>query len=188
MTAVASSWVRRRGQRTHEEFLHDSLNQSELLLLVAYFECVLKDVHRLLLKADPRAAFAETEHRRPAGENKQRSDRGRMIPLDRVFKSPYSEFLGGLVEQEVREVDRESIRTRHDYFLRCFKIGLGSEATLTQLDELFTLRNDVSHRIMETTAIRIPSDGQMDKARRLFPQVALSLWGSAAQRYPDVFP
>ena len=164
-----------RNRRTYEEGIEDGLNQSELLLLIAHLETFLKELHRQLLRADPKAVFGK------------RADNGKPVQVKQIFERGFDNFLLGLIEKEVRKQDRESIGLRSEYFAKFFGFPLGDSKTIERLTDLFEVRNNISHHILDADKIRIPNDADIKEARQLFTRVASSVWAAAWNKYPTFF-
>lgn len=161
----------------YEQFLADNLNQSELLLLVAAFETFMKEIHRSLLAAAPEKVFGNPK-----------SDR--TVLLRDVFKPGFrfleqSEFMRGLIEQEIRRVDRESLEIRADYFKK--KFGIDWAVDLKRLAPIYAKRHAISHRFKDDNPDVTVSVQDLKDGRALLSGIPCRCIAAAATLYPSHF-
>ncbi len=126
------------------EFTEDSLNQSELLLLVAHFESFMKLVHERYLYAAPNGVFAKGF----------RDEQNPRIPIKDIFDPAQSswnshKFLRELIAKEVKWLDAQSIETKADYFSKHFGVSFGSAENIKELTSIMRRRNQISHEVYE---------------------------------------
>jgi hypothetical protein len=168
--------IKPHGVRGYREGINLALNQSELLLLVAYFEEFLKEALRSLIEAHPKKAFVRKKLRKP-GEQKPTAT------LEEIFSTGFHDFFKGLVEKEVRQFDRETMDYRTRYLRELLGVPL-TEPHVEALEALSAKRNWISHNIAVSSATK-PSDGggsavvtdeTVSEARSTFREVARLVW------------
>jgi hypothetical protein len=126
------------------EFTEDSLNQSELLLLVAHFESFMKVVHERFLTAGPGKVFGKGF----------RDEQNPRIPLKDIFDSTQShwntqKFLNELITKEVKWLDAQNVAVKAEYFQKHFGISFGTPADIEELTSIMRRRNQISHEVYE---------------------------------------
>jgi hypothetical protein len=188
---AAEHWKKREGKKHRPadtrfkfEFSEDRLNQSELLLLVAHFEAFMKELHRTFLSAFAAQGLMHGPLKLVLGE----AD----IP-DSV--GPFSRYLKGFIQKEVKRVDAQGIKDRAAYFADYFGCTFGSEDEIGQLKAVMDKRNLVTHEIY--TAPRsmldqaaeqpIVGDDTLQNARWLFWEVPRKCVQVGAKNYPAYF-
>jgi len=178
------------------EFTEDRLNQSELLLLVAHFECFMKLVHEKFLYAAPSKVFGS------GFRGKQNPE----IKIKDIFDATESVwnsqgFLRGLITKEVEWLDAQSIATKADYFDKHFGVQFGSPEEIKELVCIMRRRNEISHEIYEPPRNQdqmlketleqgkqqpLVDTPMLEKARKLFysiPQKCVDHGGKTYQSY-----
>jgi hypothetical protein len=178
--------------RFYGEFSMDSLNQSELLLMIAYFESFLKDFHRELLVADNKLIAAY----------KPKAD----VRLETIFSTDYRNFVKGEIEKQVKELDKQRFEVRARIFKEILGIKLADEDSIIETKRLFALRNRISHEIASSPITEsaneikyeiedydeetgtFVSDKVITVARKLLTQIPINCWSQAADKYPQYFP
>ncbi len=175
---------RKADTRFKVELSEDRLNQSELLLLVAYFESFMKEVHSTFLTAAPAKIF---------------SKRDTKVMLRKVFDGeaadPFGKFLKELIIKEVKSLDARKIEERADYFLENYGISIGSEKKIDDLKEIMATRNKISHAIYaspprsaeQVTDRGLVGDGMLKRARELFVEIPTRCLEAGAKMYPCNF-
>jgi hypothetical protein len=171
--------LRPKNHRVYEEGIEDGLRQSELLLLVAYFEEFLKAFHRTLLCADAQRLFEERADNKGKIQMK--------LKVEDIFQGSMDDVRRALIEKEINDLDREKIEERVKHFQQSFGVSIGESKTVERLQHFMELRNDITHHILDPERIRIPNDAEIKEARDLFYWAASSLWYSASQKYPKHF-
>ncbi len=118
--------------RTHTqyvEWVNDGMVSAEIVFRVTVFEDFMKHVHANMLKGNP-AILGTT--------NKNRS-----ATFPEVFSPNFDEYKEGQICREVKEVDRESMKYRLDYFARY--LGINLDKKRQWLLEISDIRNKIAH-------------------------------------------
>jgi hypothetical protein len=162
--------------RTYEEIVADTLNQSELLLLVAHFESFLKDYHKELLFVSPEKVFGCTNN-------------NRSVFLRDVFTTGFeylrsSKFLKGEVEREVKELDRQNVETKINYFKKFYGIEICDLKDNEKLEEISDLRNNISHHFSNPRKITFVNNKTIENAMELCSRIPCHACKIAKEKFP----
>lgn len=166
------------------ELSEDRLNQSELLLLVAHFESFMKQIHEAFLNAAPAKVFSERDTKfmlREAFQNEAEGGSGR--------------FLKELIIKEVKSLDSQHIRKRHEYFEKYFGVGFGTKEDVDDLKEIMDTRNKISHEIYCPPPCNLEhvkdqplvSNHMLKRACWLFDDIPRRCIDVGARTYPSYF-
>ncbi len=118
--------------RTHTqyvEWVNDGMVSAEIVFRVTVFEDFMKHVHANMLKGNP-AILGLT--------NKNRS-----ATFPEVFSPNFDKYREGQICREVKEVDRESMKYRLDYFAKY--LGISLDKKRQWLIEISDIRNKIAH-------------------------------------------
>jgi hypothetical protein len=118
--------------RTHTqyvEWVNDGMVSAEIVFRVTVFEDFMKHVHANMLIGNP-SILGLT--------NKKRS-----VTFPEVFSPNFDKYREGQICREVKEVDRESMKYRLDYFAKHLGISLDKKAQW--LVEISDIRNKIAH-------------------------------------------
>ena len=127
----------RRPKSRHLADAENRLNQNELTLLVALFESEMKNIHREILRVDPK---------------RLREDR--QVPLGKLVALGYDVVLAIEIEREIEHLDRESVGNRATYWKDRLEIPWQQE--LVPLVKMVSdLRNTILH---DNPDLRITED------------------------------
>jgi hypothetical protein len=163
-------------QQVLPEFSEDRLNQSELLLLVAYFEVFLKKAYNALLKAAPEIGFKNSQKK---------------VELREVV-SPH--FFRGEREKAVKNFDKDRIRGKIETLAE-FQIKVATEAQIKALETVMKIRNQISHEILAEPAANLDVIKEqplattpiLEEARTLFSEIPQLLCREGKKLFPKVF-
>lgn len=126
-----------------------SINQSELLLIIAYFECFMKIVHETFLNAACDKVFA----------SKFNGKKNVEFPVTEIFADgSASKFRRELIIKEVKWLDQQSIERRIEYFKEHFGFGFLVGRDATEAKRLMKKRNQISHEILVPPQKRLRED------------------------------
>jgi len=166
-----------------------SLNQSELLLLVAHFESFMKVVHGTFLNACAEKVF----------ERKYRGKTNVSFPVNEIFETgSTSKFRNELIIKEVKWLDSQDIKVRIDYFQEHFCVSFGLPRDLERLVKLMDFRNRITHEIYihpqaaqreethegRSTAVTVVD---LEDARRIFKHVPSECVKIGEKQFPAYF-
>lgn len=176
---------RKKDARFKLEMSDDRINQSELLLLVAYFESFMKSVHWKFLEAASGIVFSKHDTKVLLSEVID-TEQGGMI--SRKFQEE-------LFHKEVKKLDAQKINVKADYFEKYFGILFGDKKQIAELGEIMDLRNKISHEVYSEPATTIEeikdqllvSDEKLTQARMYFLQIPRKCVEAGEQSYRSHF-
>lgn len=119
---------------TQIEGVINRINQNKLLLLVTVFESFMKDIHREILRINPKALKAD-----------------RQVPLGKIVSTPIEEILEEEIEREVQSLDRKTIEQRCEYFDKHLNIDWFGGTIIPLLKPVLDLRNKITHEDPDIT-------------------------------------
>lgn len=148
------------------ETVLNRIRQNHLILLVTCLEAALKDIHRAVLKKDPRLLKAD-----------------RQIPLGKLTSQPLSEIVDEEIEREVQSLDRKSVRDRAEYFDKRLNVSWFDGTIVPLAEPIFELRNTILHEDPNATV----SESDVRLAQVVCVSLPLGCIMQAAVLFPDTF-
>jgi len=148
------------------ETVLNRLRQNHLILLVTCLEAALKEIHRAILKKEPRLLKAD-----------------RQIPLGRLTSQPLSEIIDEEIEREVQSLDRKSIADRAEYFDKRLNVSWFDGTIVPLAEPVFNLRNTILH---EDPNAKV-SESNLRLAQVVCFSLPLGCIMQAAVLFPDTF-
>jgi len=142
------------------------INQNKLLLLVTVFESFMKDIHREILKANPKALKAD-----------------RQIPLGKIVTTPLEELLEEEIEREVQSLDRKTIEQKCEYFDKRLNIDWFGGTIIPLMKPVLELRNKIIHEDPDI----VISSNDLNLAHLVTFSLPIACVMQAAVLYPDAF-
>lgn len=110
--------------------IENRMNQNHLILQVTLFETFMKDIHREILRQDPKLLKPD-----------------RKIPLGRVISAGLNSIIDEEIEREVHSLDRKSIEERCEYFKDRLSIDWSFDGTVIPLiKSIIDQRNAILHK------------------------------------------
>jgi len=126
-----------KGLKEHlESQLADVVNrlrQNRLILLVTFAETFLKDVHREVLRQNPKLLKAD-----------------RQVPLGKLVATSAEDIVNEEIEREVQSLDRKTLKEREAYFDKHLNINWFDGKILPLVEPVFGLRNRILHEDPDT--------------------------------------
>lgn len=149
------------------ETVVNRVRQNNLILMVTCLEAALKDIHRAVLKKDPRLLKAD-----------------RQVPLGKLTSQPLDQILDEEIEREVQSLDRKTIKDRAEHFDKHLNISWFFDGAIVPLAEpVFQLRNTILH---EDPDVKVSVNDLM-QAKVVCYILPLSCIMQAAVLFPDTF-
>jgi hypothetical protein len=150
------------------------LNSSELIIRVALFEAILKDIHRQTLLANQKL-LSLCKPNRP-------------IPLKDIFRAGFERFKFTEIDRQVREADRLKTSEKARFFQRRLKLPWNNDPEVERdlvkrIDQLIRLRHELVHCDYGTHV----RDKDVSDARQLFLRVPETCVFTAAKIYHTHF-
>jgi hypothetical protein len=164
--------------RTHTqyvEWVNDGMVSAEIVFRVTVFEDFMKHVHVNMLKANP-AILGLT-------------NKNRVVTFPEVFSPNFDKYKEGQICREVKEVDREPMKYRLDYFAKYLEINFDKKRLW--LMEISDMRNKIAHGnpldaiTKEDTTIRLP-ELQKQVAKTLRDAMSIT-FDKGREKHPSYF-
>ena len=153
------------------------LNSSELVIRIALFEALLKDIHRQALVAKPQL-LSLCKPNRP-------------VPMKNIFQGGFERFKFSEIDRQVREMDRLKTKEKAKFFRERLKLAwhrnLDEErVSVKRIDELINLRHILAHSDHSSPSAFV-TDNDIKDARTLLKRVPDNCISTALKIYPDYF-
>jgi hypothetical protein len=142
------------------------LDQNQLILIVALFETFIKDIHRVILRHDPKILKPD-----------------RKVLLGHLVAVGFDAIIAEEIESEVAARDRESVRKRAEHFRDRLHAPWGPPELVDAADRATELRNRILHE--EPDAKVSPEDLKDAAAAVLF--IPGFVCQALVEQYPDAF-
>ena len=154
-----------------------ALNSSELIIRIALFEALLKDIHRQALVAKPQL-LSLCKPNRP-------------VPMKNIFQGGFERFKFSEIDRQVREMDRLKTKEKAKFFRERLKLAwhrnLDEERDIVKrIDELINLRHILAHSDHSSPSAFV-TDNDIKDARTLLKKVSEHCISAAIKNYPDYF-
>jgi hypothetical protein len=154
-----------------------ALNSSELIIRIALFEALLKDIHRQALVAKPQL-LSLCKPNRP-------------VPMKNLFQGGFERFKLSEIDRQVREMDRLKTKEKAKFFRERLKLpwheSLGEERDIVKrVDELINLRHILVHSDHSSPSAFV-TDSDIKDARILLQKIPKNCIWAALKIYPDYF-
>lgn len=174
------------------EFPEVRLDQSELLLRIAYFEAFMRIVHEAFLRAAPGKVFGVSF----------RGKQGIKVALSDVFNKGNTHWLSPnllteLIQKEVKWLDAQNIEQRASYFEKHFAITFGKKDEIKKLTKIMRRRNEIAHEVFEWPMSQderlqgkeppLPTAEMLQLARKLFSEIPEHCVKQGATIYQSYF-
>jgi len=168
--------------KTHVEFAENKLHQTEIILVCAFFEAEMKDIHRHCLCAKPTLLGGEKQ-----------------IALGRLIANGEDIVLEEEIEVEVERIDRESTRKRVKYFSEKLGLKWGDPKLFQQFYHLKSSEDhkdvvlkiekysNLRHKIVHQDTDYIVKQDELGEARSYFTFVPSFCCEQAVKLYPSHF-
>ncbi len=149
------------------EGMQNRLNQNELVLYTALFEAYLKNIHRKILKLNPRLCKKEFK-----------IDLGHLISLGQ------EEIVNREIEREIYSLDRKAFKDKVVYFKEHLLIDWQiHESVMEKINSIIDIRNRVLHSDSEQKV----DNSLVSSAQGIFVGILISSINQASKCYPDGF-
>jgi hypothetical protein len=145
------------------------LNSAELILLIAFFEAFMKQIHKQVLLAKP-ILLACIKPKRP-------------IKLKELFRNGFERIKIDETSRQVREADRLPTKDKAIFFQRKLKLGWGDDIPMDRVSELIEQR----HKIVHMTHDWPITDKDVKDARKLFLAIPKECINKATKIYSTHF-
>jgi len=156
---------------------HLALNSSELIIRIALFEALLKDIHRQALIAKPQL-LSLCKPNRP-------------IPMKNIFQGGFERFKFGEIDRQVREMDRLKTKEKAKFFRERLKLAWHrnhdeERDIVKRIDELINLRHMLVHSDHSDPRAFV-TENDIKDARALLKKVPEHCISAALKNYSDYF-
>jgi hypothetical protein len=164
-------WAEYKGQA------HLALNSSELIIRIALFEALLKDIHRQALVAKPQL-ISLCKPNRP-------------VPMKDLFQGGFERFKFSEIDRQVREMDRLKTKEKAKFFRERLKLAWHrnhdeERDIVKRIDELINLRHILVHSDHSDPSAFV-TDNDIKDARTILKKVPESCVSAALKNYSDYF-
>jgi hypothetical protein len=151
---------------TRLEEIVNRLRQNNLILMVTVMESFLKDIHREILRRDPKLLKAD-----------------RQIPLGKLLSQSTQEIIDEEIEREVHSFDRKSVKQRAEYFDKRLNISWFDGTIIPLVEPVINLRNKILHENPD----EVVSEGNLKLSHLVCIALPMGCVMQAAVLYPDRF-
>lgn len=142
------------------------LRQNNLILMVTIMESFLKEIHREILRQNPKILKAD-----------------RQIPLGKLLSQTSQEIIDEEIEREVHSLDRKSVKQRAEYFDERLNISWFDGTIIPLVEPVINLRNKILHEDPD----EVVSDGNLKLSHLVCMALPMGCVMQAAVLYPDGF-
>ena len=159
----------------YAEWVNDGMVSAEILFRVTIFEDFLKHIHANILRGNPAILGSANKNRTASYAD--------------VFSTPFEQFKEKEICREVKEVDRESMKYRLDYFAK--HLGIDFKKERQWLIEISDIRNKIAHGkpleaiTKDDTTIPLP-DIQNTVAKTIYAAM-LTAFNMGKSKHPAYF-
>ena len=115
------------------EASENRINQNELILMMAVFESIMKDIHREVLRQKPSLLKPD-----------------RKIDLGRIISTGSSSVIEEEIEREVTSLDRKNLDEKCRYFEATLDLSWGDKFVLNSVKKSLRKRNIILHEDPDT--------------------------------------
>lgn len=148
------------------ELACNRVNQNEFIMLIALFEVQIKDIHREILRQEPKLLSPE-----------------RQVPLGRLISEGFDAILELEIEREVQSLDRKNFEERAAYLQSRLRLAWPDRPCPKAAREVLEIRNRLLH---EDADLNI-TEQQLWDAREVALMLSYHFCLQCAERYPKAF-